>query len=154
MPDQTNSVDPTSIPSSSGSNKLKEKEPEPDIEPTYDPLAPFSNRLRSKKNTTQMDKIIEILKQVKVNVPLLDAIEHVPSYAKFLKDLCTKIAHQVSKKVFLAANISGIIQNLPVKYKDPGCPIISCTIGTTVMDKAPLDLGASVNTCPIRDTSS
>ena len=37
---------------------------------------------------------------------------------------------------------------VPVKYKDPGCPTLSCTIGTTVIDKALLDLGASVNLLP------
>jgi len=35
-----------------------------------------------------------------------------------------------------------------VKYKDAGYPIISCTIGTTVIDKTLLDLGASVNLLP------
>ena len=33
-------------------------------------------------------EIYEIFKQVKVNIPLLDAIKQIPSYAKFLKDLC------------------------------------------------------------------
>ena len=42
------------------------------------------------RRTTLMEKILEIFKQVKVNIPLLEAFEHVPSYAKFLKDLCTK----------------------------------------------------------------
>ena len=37
-----------------------------------------------------MEKITEIFKQVKINVPLLDAIEQVPAYAKFLKGLCVK----------------------------------------------------------------
>ena len=71
-----------------------------------------------------------VFKQAKVNVPLLDVIEHVSSYANFLKDLCTRRrAHQVLKKVFLAANISEILQNvMPVKCKDPGFPTISCTI--------------------------
>jgi len=94
-----------------------------------------------------MKKIREIFKQVKVNVPLLDAIEHVSSYAKFLKDLCTKKrAHHVLKKVFLAANISEIIQNaMSVKYKDSGCLTISYTIEAIVIDKALLDLGGSVN---------
>jgi hypothetical protein len=32
-------------------------------------------------------EIYELFKQVKVNIPLLDAIKQVPSYAKFLKDL-------------------------------------------------------------------
>ena len=36
-----------------------------------------------------------------------------------------------------------------VKYKDPGCPTISCVIGDTFIDKALLDLGASVNLLPL-----
>jgi len=143
----TKPADPVIDPSPSGSSKANDKEAEEVIEPTYDPPAPFRNRLRSKKNTTQMGKILEIFKQVKVNIPLLEAVEQVPSYAKFLKDLYTKQRdHQTPKKVFLAANINEIIKNtMPVKYKDPGCPTLSCTIGTTVIDKALLVLGASVN---------
>ena len=138
---------PLTDPSSSGSSKANDKEAEEVTEPTYDPLAPFPNRFRSKKNITKMDKILEIFKQVKVNIPFLEAVEQVPSYAKFLKDLYTKQRdHQTPKKVFLAANINEIIKNtMPVKYKDPGCLTLSCTIGTTVIDKALLVLGASVN---------
>ncbi|RVW64022.1 hypothetical protein CK203_049343 [Vitis vinifera] len=33
----------------------------------------------------------------------------------------------------------------PLKYKDPGCLTISVMIGGTVVEKALLDLGASVN---------
>jgi len=85
-----------------------------------------------------------------VNIPLLEAVEQVPSYAMFLKDLCTKKrVHQTPKKVFLAANICEIIKSImPVKYKDPRCLTLSCTIGTTVIDKALLDLGSSVNLLP------
>jgi len=36
-----------------------------------------------------MEKIVEFFKQVKLNVPLLDAIRQV-TYAKFLKDMCIK----------------------------------------------------------------
>ena len=36
----------------------------------------------------------------------------------------------------------------PVKYKDPGCPTISVNIGGTCVEKALLDLGASVNLLP------
>ena len=87
---------------------------------------------------------------MKVNVPLLDTIEQVSSYANFLKDLCTKKrAHQAPKKVFLSVNISEIIQNsMPVKYKAPGCLTILCTIRITIIDKALLDLVSSVNLLP------
>jgi len=37
-----------------------------------------------------MKKILDIFKKVKVNVSPFEDIEQVPSYAKFLKDLCTK----------------------------------------------------------------
>ena len=54
-----------------------------------------------------MDKIIEIFNQVKINVLLLDAIQQVSSYAKFLNDICTqKRKTNVLKNAFLAANIS------------------------------------------------
>ena len=54
-----------------------------------------------------MEKILEMFNQVKLNVPLLDAIQQVPAHAKFLKDMCTKKREtNVPKKVFLATNIS------------------------------------------------
>ena len=31
----------------------------------------------------------EVIKQVKVNIPRLNAIKQIPSYAKILKDLCS-----------------------------------------------------------------
>jgi len=93
---------------------------------------------------------LEVFKQVKVNIPLLDMIQQIPAYAKFLKDLCTKKRKtNVPKKAFLTANISSILSNSsPIKYKDPGCPTISCAIGDTFINKALLDLGASVNLLP------
>ena len=87
---------------------------------------------------------------MKVNIPLLDMIKQVPTYAKFLKDLCTvKRGFNVNKKAFLTEQVSAIIEcKTPVKYKDPGCPTISVNIGGTCVEKALLDLGASVNLLP------
>ena len=76
-------------------------------------------------------------------------IKQVPTYAKFLKDLCTVQRGNVNKKVFLTEQVSAIIEcKTPVKYKDPGCPTISVNIGDTCVEKALLDLGASVNLLP------
>ena len=85
-----------------------------------------------------------------MNIPLLDMIKQVPTYAKFLKDLCTvKKGLGIEKKAFLTEQVSSIIQRkTPVKYKDPGSPTISVNIGGTCIDKALLDLGASVNLLP------
>ena len=85
-----------------------------------------------------------------MNIPLLDMIKQVPTYAKFLKDLCTvKKGLGIEKKAFLTEEVSAIIQSkTPVKYKDPRSPTISVNIGGTCIDKALLDLGASVNLLP------
>ena len=111
---------------------------------------PFPQALRSKKKASQQAGIVEVLRQVKVNIPLLDIIKQVPAYAKFLKDLCTiKKGLGIEKKAFLTEQVSAIIQSKnPVKYKDPGSPTISVNIGGTCIDKALLDLGASVKLLP------
>ena len=77
-------------------------------------------------------------------------IKQVPTYAKFFKDMCiVKIGLNVEKKAFLTEQVSVIIQcKTPVKYKDPSCPTISLNIGGTCVEKALLDLGASVNLLP------
>ena len=82
---------------------------------------PFPQALRGKKKITNQTEIWEVLRQVKVNIPLLDIIKHVPTYAKFLKDLCTvKRGLGIEKKAFLTEQVSSIIQSkTPVKYKDP-----------------------------------
>ena len=49
----------------------------------------------------------------------------------------------------MTEHLSSILQNkIPIKYKDPGSPTISCTIEDNVFDRALLDLGASVNLLP------
>ena len=111
---------------------------------------PFPQALRTKKKASQQADILEVLRQVKVNIPLLDIIKQVPAYAKFLKDICTiKEGLGIEKKAFLTEQVSAIIQSKnPVKYKDPGSPTISVNIGGTCIDKSLLDLGASVNLLP------
>ncbi|WJZ95298.1 hypothetical protein VitviT2T_014077 [Vitis vinifera] len=111
---------------------------------------PFPQALHGKKGIKNASEILEVLRQVKVNIPLLDMIKQVPTYAKFLKDLCTiKRGLNLNKKAFLSEQVSAIIQcKSPLKYKDPGCPTISVMIGGKVVEKALLDLGASVNLLP------
>ena len=64
--------------------------------------------------------------------------------------MCTvKKGLGIEKKAFLTEQVSAIIQSKTrVKYKDPGSPTISVNIGGTCIDKALLDLGASVNLLP------
>ena len=145
-------VTPTPDNQSSSSEPLtsKDKGKEKVDEQPYKPVVPFPNRLVNPKPNAHMEKIREMFNQVQINVPLLDAIQQVPSYAKFLKEMCTKKRKaKVPKKVFLASNISELLTGpIPVKYKDPGSPTISCIIGQTTINRALLDLGASINLLP------
>ena len=112
---------------------------------------PFPQRLQKAKQDEQSQQFLELFKQVKINLPLLEAIKQVPAYAKFLKDLCTfnKRRTNVKKGAFLASQVSAIIRNeLPPKLKDPGTTTISCIIGEKKINNTLLDLGSSVNLLP------
>jgi hypothetical protein len=76
------------------------------------PALPFPHAMTKQRKVNHNFEIFETFKQVRINIPLLDAIKHVPSYVKFLKDLCTvKRKLNVKKKVFLAEQVSIILQN-------------------------------------------
>jgi hypothetical protein len=121
-----------------------------DLTRSFVPKAPYPERLRAPKKNAQFAEILEVFKQVQINIPFLDAIQQVPAYAKFLKDLVTiKRKTNVPKKAYLTEQVSSILQcKLPIKYKDPGCPTIACMIGESQINRALLDLGASVNLLP------
>ena len=63
--------------------------------------------------------------------------------------MCTKKRKtNVPKKIFLTT-ISELLSNqIPVKYKNPGCSTISCTIGQMNINRALLDLGESIKLLP------
>ena len=96
--------------------------------------------------------MMEVFKQVKVNIPLLDAIKQILAYGKFLKDLRTqkrKNRKHIPKKVILTKQVSSLIQhNTPRKFKDLEVPTISCVIGNTEIERALLNLGVGVNLLP------
>ncbi|KAH9649644.1 hypothetical protein KPL70_026063 [Citrus sinensis] len=119
---KTNQIIPVSVEDSPPEEKEETNPRE------YVPKATFPQRLAKGKKEKSIGEILEIFKQVSVNIPLLDAIKEVPSYAKFLKDLCTKKRNiQVQKKAFLIENVS---------------------IRNHTIENALLDLGVSVNLLP------
>ena len=82
-----------------------------------------------------------------ITILLVDAIRHIPSYAKFLKGLCTP--HRSPRRIQLSENISSIMMNsLPIKKRDPGAPIITSEIGRMTFTRSLLDTGASINILP------
>jgi len=66
-------------------SKGKERvEPEHSNEKTDSPPAlPFPHAMTKQRKVNHNSEIFETFKQVRINIPLLDAIKQVPSYAKF-----------------------------------------------------------------------
>ncbi|KAL0383178.1 UNVERIFIED_CONTAM: hypothetical protein Scaly_0605100 [Sesamum calycinum] len=115
------------------------------------PKPPFPERFAKSKKKEEEREILETLRKVEVNIPLLDVIKQVPRYAKFLKELCTnKSKLRGNERVSMGENVSAILQRkLPPKCKDPGMFSIPCKIGNIGIEKAMCDLGASINVMPL-----
>ncbi|KAL7597509.1 hypothetical protein Lser_V15G26904 [Lactuca serriola] len=111
---------------------------------------PFPSRLAFSKKIEEENELFETFRKVQINIPLLNAIKQIPSYAKFLKDLCTKKRKlKANEKIQVNANVFAVIQKkLPTKCKDPIIFSIPCTIGDLHVESAMLDLGASINVMP------
>ncbi|KAK8713477.1 hypothetical protein V6N13_148693 [Hibiscus sabdariffa] len=101
------------------------------------PPPPFPQRLKKHKEDLQFQKFVSMLDQFHINIPFLEAIEEVPSYAKFLKDIVTKKRKTESYKTVAVASeyCAGRVE-LPMKKKDPGSFIIPCSIGNNFMGNA------------------
>ncbi|KAM3003978.1 hypothetical protein FF2_034273 [Malus domestica] len=114
------------------------------------PNVPFPRRFMQTKKEESDKDIIETFRKVQVNIPLLDAIKHVPKYAKFLKELCTTRKRISNKEVVrVGENVLAVLQRkLPPKCKDSGSFTIPCVISNTRFEHAMLDLGASINVMP------
>ncbi|KAI5343433.1 hypothetical protein L3X38_011309 [Prunus dulcis] len=119
-------------------------------EKPYFPPIPFPGRLAKSKQDKSFKEIFDILSKVNVNLPLLDVIRNMPAYGKFFKELNTyKRKYGPNEKVVVSENVSAVLQRkLPPKLKDPGSFSINITIGDKLVEKAMLDLGASINLMP------
>ncbi|KAL4291713.1 hypothetical protein GQ457_14G013520 [Hibiscus cannabinus] len=114
------------------------------------PPPPFPQRLKKHKQEYQFRKFFDILKQVHINLPLVEELQQMPNYAKFLKDM-------VSRKIRIgefetAAAIEACLvlmhNKVPTKRKDPGSFTIPYSIGNNYSGKALWNLGASINLMP------
>ncbi|XP_061351099.1 uncharacterized protein LOC133296164 [Gastrolobium bilobum] len=92
---------------------------------------------------------MDMLKQLLINVPLVEALEQMPSYAKFMKNiLFRKRGVKEYETVALTQESNRFLNKLPPKLKDPGIFTIPCSISNTYIGQALYDLGASINLMP------
>ena len=106
----------------------------------YKPLVPYPqalNRPKAKTNETD-DHLLDAFKKVTITIPLIDTIKHIPSYAKFLKGICTP--HRNPRRIQLSETMSSIMMNaIPIKKRDPGAPMIMSEIGGISFTRSLLD---------------
>lgn len=108
-------------------NIVKEVDPIPIRIPKL-PL-PFSHRLNKKVDRGKFSKFMAMLKQLTVNMTLVDALDHMSGYAKFIKDLVTKRITVSYEPVDNLHYFSAIAtRSLVQKKADLGAFTVPCTI--------------------------
>ncbi|XP_024033534.1 uncharacterized protein LOC112095663 [Citrus clementina] len=86
-----------------------------------------------------------------MNIPFVEALEQMPNYVKFLKDiLARKRRLGEFETAALTQECSHMLQSkIPKKLKDPGSFTIPCLIRTRYNGRALCDLGAIINLMPL-----
>ena len=112
---------------------------------------PYPQRLKKHKLDKKFTKYMEAFKKLHINIPFADALEQMPSYVKFMKDIFSQERRLADfKTVNLTEECSAILQRkLPQKLKDPDSFTISCTIRNAIFERTLCDLGASINLMPL-----
>ncbi|KAK2361118.1 hypothetical protein QL285_086309 [Trifolium repens] len=112
---------------------------------------PYPHAQSKKDKERQYVRFLDIFKRLQINIPFAEALEQMPTYAKFMKEILTKKRKYNDDEVIqLDASCSAIIQRtLPTKEKDPGRVTLPVTIGNVNVGKALIDLGSSINLIPL-----
>ena len=94
---------------------------------------------------------MEVFKKLHINIPFVDALEQMPNYVKFMKDILSKKRRLSDfESVNLTKECSAILKRkLAQKLKDPGSFTIPFTIGNSIFERALCELGASINLMPL-----
>ncbi|GJY81577.1 reverse transcriptase domain-containing protein [Tanacetum coccineum] len=96
----------------------------------------------------QYEKFLDMIRAVRINVPLIDVLAGMPNYGKFLKELISN-KHKIEQisAAFLSDESSAMIQNkVPPKLEDPGIGKFTFPTDFVILEmeedsKVPLILG-------------
>nr|XP_016508352.1 PREDICTED: uncharacterized protein LOC107825934 [Nicotiana tabacum] len=95
------------------------------------PSPPYLQRFAKQHKEGQLQKFYDMLNQIIVTVPFVEALEKMPGYAKFMKDLVTKKKNSQSDTSVQCNHFTNQNEN------DVGCEFtIPCSIGVTSCAKA------------------
>ncbi|RYQ84122.1 hypothetical protein Ahy_B10g103052 [Arachis hypogaea] len=113
--------------------------------------APFPQLLNGCVEKRLYSRFLDMFASLHVNIPFIKALQQMPSYIKYMKELLTKKSSlKGGQTIVMNKECSALIQpELPTKRKDLGNFHIPCAIGETMFDKGLCDLGASINLMPL-----
>ena len=156
-PSTTEAVEVENVIQHSQSDDTNKEQPqekqssETSIEAKASIPAPYPQRLKKHKLDKQLTKFMDVFKKLHINIPFADALEQMPSYVKFMKDILSQKRRLADfETVNLTEECSAILERkLSQKLKDPGSFTIPCTIGNAIFERALCDLGASINLMPL-----
>ncbi|XP_022853828.1 uncharacterized protein LOC111375260 [Olea europaea var. sylvestris] len=114
-------------------SKLKEV-----VVPTPDPILVEKKLVEEQKTEIEFIRFLEVFKKLYINIPFVDALTQMPSYAKFLKEVMSKKRKSEEfETVKLIEECSAILlKKLPKKLKEPDNFYIPYTISGITFDKA------------------
>ena len=114
------------------------------------PPIPYPQTLLKAMDEHKYGKFLETLKKFYINIPFLEIIINMPSYAKFLKDLLSNKRKLLENATTaLIEEYCAIIQNnLPSELSDPGSFSIPYSVGDMTISRVLCDLGASMSLMP------
>ncbi|XP_070013882.1 uncharacterized protein [Nicotiana sylvestris] len=82
-----------------------------------------------------------MMKSLSINVPFVEALEQMPSYARFMKDLVTRKRSMDCETIKMTHQVSSIVHSMAPKLEDLRAFTIPCTIESENFAKALYDLG-------------
>lgn len=82
---------------------------------------PFLKHLTKKNDNAQFKQFLDILRQLHINIYFVDALEQMPNYVKFLKNILSNICQlKEFEVVALMEECTAAVKNtLQTKLKDP-----------------------------------
>ncbi|XP_076957405.1 uncharacterized protein LOC143632873 [Bidens hawaiensis] len=111
---------------------------------------PYPAHAKNQKFTREYENFLDMFRQLRINLPFIEALQHMPKYAKFLKDLLKrKESLEGLSTVPLNGECSTVVLNkIPEKLPDPGVFTIPCLFGRDTSCQALADIGASIKLIP------
>ncbi|GJV99045.1 reverse transcriptase domain-containing protein [Tanacetum coccineum] len=130
--------------------------PEPDVPKNLPkPNIPYPSRLNQEKSrdkaSNQMEKIFQIIQDLRFDISFADALLLMPRFAPTIKSLLMNKEKLLElAKIPLNENCSAmLLKKLPEKLGDPGKFLIPCDFPGMDVCHALADLGASINLMPL-----